>query len=212
MKTIGSAILLLAAAAAGGFAQQWEFGVAAGYSQAPSIPVTASAGTATTGFAPGGAFSVFLGQNQGRFLSGELRYSYIMGDARIQSGGASTTFAAVSHEVHYDLLLHTSNKSRVQLFVAIGGGVKVFDGTGVPAAYQPLMQYAYLTQTRTLKPMGSVGAGIKWGITKRVLLRTEVRDYITPFPTEVITPAQGATFGRTIMHDFVPMVGLSFAF
>jgi hypothetical protein len=214
MKTVGGAFLLLAAAAAGAFAQHWEFGVAGGYSLAPSIPVTATqpAGTATTGFAPGGAFSVYLGENVGRFVGGELRYSYIMGDARIQSGGASTTFNAVSHEVHYDLILHTSNKSRVQLFAALGGGVKIYDGTGVPMAYQPLMQYAYLTQTHTLKPMGSVGGGIKYAIARKVLLRMEFRDYITSFPTEVITPALGATFSRNILHNFVPMAGLSFGF
>jgi hypothetical protein len=176
------------------------------------VTATQPAGTATTGFAPGGAFSVYVGQNKGRFVSGEVRYSYIMGDARIESGGASTTFGAVTNEVHYDLILHTSNKKRVQFFVAMGGGVKIFEGTGVEAAYQPLMQYAYLTKTRTLKPMGSVGAGVKFAVSKNVLFRVECRDYISPFPTAVITPAMGATFGHTIMHDFVPMVGLGFVF
>jgi hypothetical protein len=212
MKTIRNAILLLAAGAAGGFAQQWEVGVAGGYRESPGNPVTAPGGTATTGFAPGGAFSAYFGQNEGRYFSGEVRYSYLLGDLRIQSGGATTTFSAVTQEVHYDLLFHTSNKNRVQLFVALGGGVKVFEGTGQEAAYQPLSQYAYLTKTRTLKPMGSVGGGVKFAITKRVLLRAEFRDYITPFPTEVITPSQGATFSHSILHDFVPMVGVSFGF
>ena len=44
------------------------------------------------------------------------------------------------------------------------------------------------------------------------MLRTEFRDYITPFPTELITRAKGATFGRSILHDFVPMFGLSYLF
>ena len=214
MKTIGSAILLLSAVAAGGFAQDWEFGVAGGYREAPGNPVTATqpAGTATAGFAPGGALSVYVGQNKGRFVGGELRYSYILGDARIESGGASTTFGAVTNEVHYDMMFHTSSKARVQVFLAVGGGVKIFQGTGVEAAYQPLMQYAYLTKTRTLKPMGSVGVGVKFAIAKSVVFRIEGRDYISPFPTEVITPALGATFGHTIMHDFVPMAGFGFLF
>ena len=145
-------------------------------------------------------------------MGGELRYGYLMGDLRIRSAGASTAFSAVAHVVHYDLILHTSSKSRMQLFAALGGGVKIFQGTGEESAYQPLMQYAYLTNTRTLKPMGSVGAGVKCAISKRVVLRTEFRDYITPFPTELITPAKGATFGRSILHDFVPMFGLSYLF
>lgn len=61
-------------------------------------------------------------------------------------------------------------------------------------------------------PLGSVGAGIKYVIAKRLMLRTEFRDYLTPFPTEVITPAKDATFGRSILHDFVPMFGLSYLF
>jgi hypothetical protein len=74
------------------------------------------------------------------------------------------------------------------------------------------MQYAYLTKTREVKPMGSVGAGIKFLLSKRLVFRIEGRDYISPFPTEVITPALGATFSRSIMHNFVPMAGFGFRF
>jgi len=209
MKTIGKAVLLLAATAAGGFAQ-WEIGVAGGYSEPQGIPATAGTGTATVGFAPAGAFSLYVGQDVTRYIGGEIRYSYIMGDARIQSGGASTTFGAVSQEAHYDMTVHTSNKSRFQLFLAAGAGVRIFDGNGQEEAYQPLMQYAYLTKVRTLKPMGSVGGGLKIQIAKGLEFRLEARDYISPFPTEVITPAMGATFGKNIMHDIVPMAGLGF--
>jgi hypothetical protein len=212
MKTIRNAILLLAASAVGGFAQPWELGAAGGVSLAPAIPVTVPTGAATTGLAPGGAFSVFLGVNEGRYWAGEARFGYLMGDLRIQSGGASTTFAAASQVAHYDLILHTSNKSRVQLFAAVGGGVRFFQGAGVEAAYQPLSQYAYLTKTNTMKPMGDAGGGIKFAITNRLALRTEFRDYITGFPTELITPALGATFHRGILQDFVPMAGLSYRF
>jgi hypothetical protein len=90
--------------------------------------------------------------------------------------------------------------------------VKVFQGTGVEAAYQPLMQYAYLTKMRQLEPLASFGAGVKYSIAKRVMLRAEVRDYISPFPSQVIAPAMNATFGHGFLHDFVPMVGLSCAF
>jgi hypothetical protein len=212
MKTIRNAILLLAASTAGGFAQQWEFGAAGGYSTAPAIPVTAPTGTATTGIAPGGAFSVFLGLSEGRHWAGEARFGYLMGDLRIQSGAASTTFSAASQVAHYDLILHTGSGSRFQLFGAVGGGVRWFEGTGEEAAYQPLMQYAYLTKTSTMKPMASLGGGVKFAITKKVLLRIEFRDYITGFPTELITPAVGATFGSSILHDLVPMAGLSYGF
>lgn len=209
MKTAVKTILLLAATAAAGFAQ-WEAGVAGGYSEAPGITATSYAGTATVGFAPGAAFSLYLAQDVTRHIGGEVRYSYLLGDSRIESGGESATLGARSQEVHYDLVFHTSNNSRLQLFGAAGAGVRIFDGNGQEPVYQPLMQYAFLNQMRVVKPMGSVGAGIKLRVAGAVMLRLEVRDYISPFPTEVIMPSAGAVFGKNIMHDFVPMVGVGF--
>jgi hypothetical protein len=57
--------------------------------------------------------------------------------------------------------------------------------------------------------MASVGGGVKFALSRKVFLRTEFRDYITAFPTEVITPAPGVKYG-SILHDFVPMVGIGF--
>jgi hypothetical protein len=114
--------------------------------------------------------------------------------------------------VHYDLILRTTpRRSRVQFFAALGGGMKIFRGTGAEAAYQPLSQFGYFTKTQALKPMASVGGGMKFFIARRVFLRTEFRDYITPFPKELIAPAPNAKFG-SILNDFVPMVGLSYEF
>jgi len=93
----------------------------------------------------------------------------------------------------------------------VGGGMKLFRGTGQEQAYQPLMQYGYFTRTQVVKPMGSFGAGMKYALTPRLILRTEFRDYITPFPTELIAPAPGAKFG-SILQNFVPMVGISYLF
>jgi len=193
---IGRTIFVLAASAACASAQ-WEVGVAGGYSAPRTIPVTAPAGSGTVGFAPGTAFSAWVGQDVKRYLGGEVRYSYIMGDARVQSGGATTTFPAASHVLEYDLMLHTSNRGPVQIFLAAGGGVRIFDWTSQ-------------TAPRTSKPMGSVGYGLKFRLAKGVTFRLETRDYITPFPTEAIPPGLGITFGRTITHDFVPMAGFGF--
>ena len=55
--------------------------------------------------------------------------------------------------------------------------------------------------------MGSVGAGIKFALSRKVYLRTEFRDYITAFPKEIIAPAPGTSYGR-LLHDFVPMVSV----
>lgn len=211
MRTIRYAILVLAAA---GFclAQQWEVGAGAGAGFLPGVPVTSTFGSATTGFQSGAAFGAYLGQNLYRHLSGELHYGFLQSNLRLQSGGTTATFSGVAHVVHYDLVLHTNRRgSRAQLFAAAGGGLKVFRGTGKEAAYQPLSQFGYFTKTQALKPMADFGGGVKFQLAPRVYLRTEFRDYLTVFPEEIIAPAPGAKFGR-MLHDFVPMVGISYEY
>ena len=116
----------------------------------------------------------------------------------------------MSHVVHYDLIFKTTrNSGRVQLFAAVGGGMKVFRGTGKEAAYQDLSQFGYFTKTQAMKPMASVGGGVKFALSRKVFLRTEFRDYITAFPKKIITPPAGMKYG-TLLHDLVPMVGIGF--
>jgi hypothetical protein len=211
MQTLRT-IFILGAAAAGCFAQQWEFGVGGGGSFPTNVTVTAPGGSATAGLKPGAAFGAYLGQNLYSHVSGEIHYDFLMSDLSVKSGGQEATFSGQSHLLYYDVLLHTGGRAaRTQAFVSIGGGVRIFRGTGAEAAYQPLMQYALLTKTQEVKPMGSVGVGVKLALSKKVSFRAEVHDYITPFPTKVVTPAANASFGGNILHDFVPMVSLIFA-
>ena len=212
MKTTLLSALILGAASYTCFAQQWEFGGGAGGSFLPGSGITSPFGSATTGFKGGAAFGAFVGQNLYPHISGELRYGFLQSNLRLASGGTEATFSGNSHVLHYDLILHTNRKeSRVQYFGAVGGGLKVFRGTGAEAAYQPLSQYAYFTKTQVMKPMLSVGGGIKYVLRPRVILRTEFRDYVTMFPKELIAPAPGAKFGG-ILHDFVPMVSVSYEY
>jgi hypothetical protein len=213
MRKLGISILLLAAAAATCGAQQWEVGgLGGGGGFLSSVAVAGPIGSATAGFQTGAAFGAFLGHNTYSHIGGELRYAYLQSNLQLSSSGSSVSFTGMAHVVHYDLILRTTRKnSPVQLFAAIGGGLKVFRGTGKEAAYQPLSQFGYFTKTQALKPMASIGGGVKFYITRNVSLRTEFRDYITAFPKELIAPAPGAKFG-SILHDFVPMAGLSYEF
>ena len=212
MRTLGLSILLLAAAAATCGAQQWEVGGLGGGGFLSNVAVAGPIGSATAGFQTGAAFGAFLGHNTYSHIGGELRYAYLQSNLQLSSSGSSVSFTGMAHVVHYDLILRTTRKnSPVQLFAAIGGGLKVFRGTGKEAAYQPLSQFGYFTKTQALKPMASIGGGVKFYITRNVSLRTEFRDYITAFPKELIAPAPGAKFG-SILHDFVPMAGLSYEF
>jgi hypothetical protein len=210
MKTLRYSLMLLTAAAA--FAQQWEIGGGAGGSFLPAVSVTSPKGAATTGFRPGFAGGIFVGQNLYKHLSGEIHYTFLQSDLKLSSGGTTATFSGNTHAIYYDVLIHPSRReSRGQLFGAIGGGMKIFRGTGKEAAFQPLSQFGYFTKTQAVKPMLSVGGGMKFRLTPRVSLRTEVRDFVTPFPKDLITPAPGAKFGR-LLHDFVPMVSVGYEY
>ena len=208
MKTLRLSILALTAAAATSFAQQWEFGGVGGGGFLNSVGVSGTPGSATAGFQSGGVFGGYVGYNSYKHIGGELHYEYLQSNLKLTSGGSTATFDGVSHAVHYDVTFHTNARAgKVQLFAALGGGMKVFRGTGAPHSVQPLSQFGYFTQTQAMKPMGTVSAGVKVALSKKVFLRTEIRDYITAFPTEIITPAPGTKYG-TLLHDFVPMVGI----
>ncbi len=99
-------------------------------------------------------------------------------------------------------------ETAIQPFVAFGGGIKIYQGTGTQVVYQPLSNVALLTQAQDLTPMGSAGVGVKIKIAPHVNLRLDVHDYLTPFPKQVITPLSGKTPGW--LQEFVPAAGLSF--
>src|ERR1035438_1532789 len=180
MRRIAVTTLFLAALAATCFGQQWEFGGMGGAGFLSNVNVSSPSGSATAGFQTGGAVGGFVGQNLYPHLSGELRYAYLQNDLHIQSGGANATFTGNAQVLHYDVLYHTNRKgSRMQAFVAVGGGLKVFRGTGAEEAYQPNYQFGYMTRTQQLKPMADVGAGLRFELRPGLFVRTEFRDFIT---------------------------------
>ncbi len=210
MKIIRFAIVVFLAGAC--FAQQWEVGGGAGMSLTPGVSVNIPKSSATAGFQSGVAFGALLGQSLYRHIGGEVRYGFMQSNLQLKSGGDSATFSGQSHVLHYDVLLQTRRgDAPAQLFAAVGGGLKIFRGTGKEAAYQPLSQFGYFTKTLELKPMADFGAGIKLRLSHKWMLRAEFRDYLTTFPEEIIAPAPGAKFGK-ILHDFVPMVWVCYQY
>jgi len=201
-------ILVFTAAAMAAGAQQWEFGGMAGGSFLNTVGVTAPSGSARAGFANGAAFGAWLGYNSNKHFGGEVRYSYLPSDLKLTSNGTSATFGGESHAVHYDIVFHTTKgESAVQFYGSVGGGMKIFRGTGTEHAAQNLSDFGYLTKTTQVEPMGTVAGGLKFRITPKVFLRTEVRDYITPFPSKVIAAPSGVKYG-SILNNLVAMVGI----
>jgi hypothetical protein len=209
MRSLILSVVFLAAATAA-FAQQWEFGAVGGGSLLSNVSASGPAGKATVGFAPGAAFGAFFGENLYTHLTGEIRYEYLQSDLRLSSGGQTAQFTGMAQAVHFDMVYHTNRKeSRTQFFASLGGGVKVFRGTGAPEAYQPLSQIGYFTDTQAMKQMVSVGGGLMYQLGPRIFLRAEIRDFITAFPTQLITPAPGMKFG-SLLNDIVPLVGITY--
>ena len=209
LLVVGAALALVASA---GFAQKWEVGGVGGGGFYRNVAVTNPAGSAITGFQSGPAYGGVIGQNLYRYVSGELRYTYRVNNMKLTGNGGAAGFDALSHVVHYDFLLHAAPVgAKVRPFAAIGTGVKIFRGTGKESAYQPLSGFALLTKTQEWKPLVSAGAGTKFAVSSHVIFRVEFRDYITPFPKQVIAPAPGAKIGG-LLHDYVPMVGITFTF
>ena len=194
------------------WAQKWEAGVTAGGGFYTHATVTGTSSNGNVGFKPGAAFGAFLGNNTSNKWGGELHYTYQPGRLKVSSGGTEATFNGESHAINYDFLYHFAPlEAHVRPFVAFGGGVKLYRGTGEPTVTQPLSGLALLTDTHEVAGMGSVGAGFKVAASRKLGFRVEIHDFITPFPKQVIAPALGATISN-VLNDLVVMGGVSFTF
>ena len=205
-------ILVVSMAFAGlTLAQKWEFGGGVGTGFYTSKDVTSPAGTASARIRSNISGSAWVGNNKGGRWGGELRYDYQRGALGLKQGSTEATFGGESHAMHYDILLQgASGEARVRPFVAFGGGIKIYRGTGTESVTQPLSKIALLTKAQDLQPMASIGAGFKVALSPRVQLRLEVHDYLSPFPKEVITPAANGSVGSMWINDIVPMVAIAF--
>jgi len=191
--------------------QNWEVGAAGGYGFIRDVSVSSGTVTGKAGFGSGYAFGALLGSQFNRIAGGEIRYTYRADDLRVSSGSTTAKAAARSQALHYDVLIHAAPKdSPIRPFLALGGGVKFYQGTGVEPAFQPLNNLVILTHTSEAQPLISVGGGVKFAVTKRTLVRLDVRDYATPLPTSLLA-APGSKMSGWI-HDFVFLVGVSTKF
>ena len=210
MKTAHMLVVCLAVSAApAALAQKWELGGGAGAGFYTSKDATRPPETATAKIKTGMAAGAWLTNNTSARWGGEIRYSYQRGQAQLKQGSTLAAFDAETHAMHYDFQWHATDvDSASRPYIAFGGGVKVYRGTGTEQLTQPLSRFALLTKTQEVQGMVSIGAGIKTKLGEHWQLRLDVHDYITPFPKDVITPNLGTSIGG-MLHDIVPMVGIS---
>jgi outer membrane protein W len=202
-------VLALAPAA---FAQKWEFGGGAGASFYPANTITNGSASASLDTQTGLAGSLWLANNPTAHWGGEARIDYSRGDLQLSSGNTQAKFNSEAYALHYDFQWYPiRSESRVRPYVTAGGGVKYYRGIGNEVEFQPLSQFALLSKTNQLKPMLSVGGGVKFRLTDRIGIRMEVHDYLTTFPDNMIVPNNGSKISGW-MQDIVPMVGISYLF
>jgi len=194
------------------FAQKYEFGVQGGVSFYDKKTVTNPRGNADAGFNTGYAVGVTLGQNMYKYVGGEIRYTYLHNELKLSSGSTQATFGSQAHAVHYDFLIHATDRDAgFRPYVAFGGGIKYYQGTGAEQAFQPLNNIALLTKTSEVAGLGSVGGGLKFKLTKKIWFRLDVHDYLSPVPKKVITPASGSTASGWF-NNIVGTGGITFTF
>jgi hypothetical protein len=192
------------------FAQKYEFGVQGGISFYDKKTVTNPRGSADAGFKLGYAAGFTIGHNMYQHIGGEIRYTFLQNEMKLNSGSTEATFASQAHVIHYDLLIHSKGPdSPVRPYVAVGGGMKYYRGTGAEQPFQPLSNIAILTKTSETKGLASVGGGVKLKMTDKIWLRFDVHDYLTPFPKHVITPNEGSAAGGW-MNNIVGTCGITF--
>jgi len=194
------------------WAQSWSVSGEGGFGFYRDATIDNASGSAKAGFGPRTALSGVLSQDLLEHFGGELRYTFRDGDSELKSGGTEANLDAASHAVHYDFLAYASGRrARLRPFVALGGGIKYYTATGHEQTFQPLSDFAFLDHANQVEGLISVGGGVKYSLTEHWRLRFDFRDYLTPFPNKVITPAPGAN-RHGWLNDFVLMAGLEWKF
>jgi Outer membrane protein beta-barrel domain len=193
--------------------QSWEVGGAVGGGFYTSQTITnATAGNADAKIGAGMAVGTWLGFGANGRWAGEVRYNFQGGDLQLSSGSGNASFGSATHTMTYDFHYQfRTSEDKVRPYVAFGAGMKAYQGNGTEVASQPLSKIALLTKTTEVRPVASFGFGVKARIGANWMLRAEVHDYLSPFPTKVITPNTGSKVGGW-MNDIVPMVGISYVF
>lgn len=194
------------------FAQPLELGGSIGYGIYRDGTIFGPGSTAEAGIRNRFAAGAVFGEDLYEYISGEVRYLYHDGHPFVSSGGVKTDIQGQSQTFTYDLLFHFQPRERrLRYFVAAGAGVKGYVIAGPAPSPQPLANLVSLTTQDEWKLVVDLGGGVKYRIAPHVLLRLDIRDYLTTFPKRQIAPA-GNNTARGIFQQFTPMFGVSYTF
>jgi hypothetical protein len=193
-------------------AQQWELGAAGGYGFYANPTITGYTGSVEPGFAPKGVIGVVFGQNMYEHVGGEIRWLYQYGGPQLKFDGVVASSPGYSNLVTYDVLYHTSGReANLRPYIAAGAGVKIYTSSALRFAGPPAAGPAVLLHATQVEPAISAGAGLKYRVSHRILVRLDFRTYFSPSPDEIFRPI-GQARTRGWVYNFVPLGGISLVF
>jgi hypothetical protein len=193
-------------------AGDFEIGAAGGFGFYQDATITNASGSALAGFGPRFVLSAVAGWDWSRHFALEGRYTYQDGDVALRSQGVEANLDGDAQSALAEFVFSPqTRKSRFRFFGAVGGGVKLYQAGPLSGGQQPLTGFATLQAVNQAEPLITFGAGIKYRLGERWLVRVDFREYTTPFPSRVITPAPGARL-HGWMDDVVPTLGISRTF
>jgi outer membrane protein W len=192
--------------------QGWEIGAGAGYGGYRNGSIGSPNGTAQAGIRNSRVFTGVVNQDMSDRFSGEVRYVHQSGETFLASGSAKGEVTAESHTVHYDIQVHFAPRDHaLRPFVAAGIGAKFYQATGPTPVPQPLPRIAGLTSESQWRPVYVFGGGVKLRVREHLVLRADIRDYVTDFPGKLFSLTAGAvTHG--VFQQVTPMVGVGYSF
>jgi hypothetical protein len=201
--------LPLALAALPALAQTWEIGGAAGFGFYRDATLTGPDSTGRAGFGPRFALGALAGKSLGEHFAIEGRYTFQDGDLEIVSHGAQANLDGDASAFLAELAYSPRPRhARLRPFLAAGGGLKLLRGTDPVPATEPLTDLALLHRATQAVGLCTFGGGLKLHVASHWWLRLDLRDYLTPFPNQVISADPGVRLPARL-HDFVPTLGIS---
>ena len=201
--------ILFAATALG---QQYEAGANFGYGLYKNGTIYSSTGSVDAGIRNRFAAGIDLGYEFSNYVSAQFDYLYHDGHPFLQGQGVKSDIQGQSHALTLEMLFHFKPRNRrLRPFVAGGAGAKDYVIAGPEPFPQPIPQIASLTANDVWKVALTFGGGVQYLLRPHLLLRGELRDYVTTFPRQQIVPAPHNT-ARGVFQQVTPLVGISYTF
>jgi hypothetical protein len=192
-------------------AQRWELGAIGGYGWNVNPSITSPLGSVEAGFPPRGTIGAVFGENEHRFVGGEIRYLFLFGGPELRSDGVRDGTSGHTNLITYDLLIHIRpGEHRLRPFLAAGAGIKVFSGQNFVAG--PAPGVAHLADDTQVEPVISGGGGLKYRITRHFQARVDFRAYFSPLPHDVFRAPEMTSRFHGWLYGLVPTAGLSYVF